>query len=225
MKNKDIYITHDQKFFERLSYKARQKMYARLSKLITLDELDSVLDVGVTCNQQRLESNYFEKFFPYADRITALSDQDAGFLEEMYAGLKFHRGDACAMSFEDNAFDLVFSSAVIEHVGSYENQKNMLGEMYRVSKKYVYLTTPNRYYPIEVHTLLPLLHWFPKPCHRFLLKTLGKKHMAQESVLNLCSKRDIRKMCRELGIKNYRIYNNKCFGFNSNIMLFIEKDK
>ena len=34
--------------------------------------------------------------------------------------------------------------------------------MISLSKDYVVISTPNRFYPIEFHTKLPLLHWLPK---------------------------------------------------------------
>jgi hypothetical protein len=31
----------------------------------------------------------------------------------------------------------------------------------------VFLTTPNRWFPVEVHTRLPVVHWLPEPlAHR-----------------------------------------------------------
>ena len=50
--------------------------------------------------------------------------------------------------------DLVISSAVIEHVGSFDNQRKMIQNMIRLSKKYIVLTTPNKFHPIEFHTKL-----------------------------------------------------------------------
>jgi len=87
-------------------------------------------------------------------------------MEKEYKGLKFKQGNALSTPFADNSFELVFSSAVIEHVGSLENQNQFIKELVRISKKYVFITTPNRYYPIEFHTILPIIHWLPKKIHR-----------------------------------------------------------
>ncbi|MDR1740563.1 MAG: class I SAM-dependent methyltransferase, partial [Synergistaceae bacterium] len=50
--------------------------------------------------------------------------------------------------FKDGEFDLVFSSAVIEHVGSFERQTRFISEAARVSGRYVFITTPNRWFPV-----------------------------------------------------------------------------
>ena len=66
-----------------------------------------------------------------------------------------------ALPFADDAFDLYFSNAVIEHVGGEERQRAFVAEALRVARR-VFLTTPNRWFPIEVHTRLPLVHWLPE---------------------------------------------------------------
>ena len=64
------------------------------------------------------------------------------------------------MPFPDGAFDVVHSNAVIEHVGGATRQRLMVSEALRVARR-AFVTTPNRRFPIEVHTRLPLVHWLP----------------------------------------------------------------
>ena len=89
------------------------------------------------------------------------------------------------MPFEDNQFDICYSSATIEHVGSKKEQLLFLKESLRVSKKYVFITTPNRFFPIDFHTKLPLIHWLPKKLHRKILNFFNLKFYAKEENLNL----------------------------------------
>jgi hypothetical protein len=71
------------------------------------------------------------------------------------------KGDARFMSaFADNQFDLVFSNSVIEHVGNLRDQKQMAEECRRVGRSH-FIQTPNRYFPIEPHFLIPLFHFLP----------------------------------------------------------------
>ena len=104
--------------------------------------------------------NFFEELYPWPERITALGLHDGAGFRERYPAVRYVRGDACALPFVDGEFDVVFSNAVIEHVGDRERQRRLVLEALRVGRR-VFLTTPNRRFPIEVHTRLPLVHWLP----------------------------------------------------------------
>jgi hypothetical protein len=76
-------------------------------------------------------------------------------------GIKSVVGDGTNMKeFADNYFDIVFSNSAIEHVGSYISQQKMANEIKRVGKRY-FVQTPNRYFPIEPHYMIPLFQFFP----------------------------------------------------------------
>ncbi|MEM9481101.1 MAG: methyltransferase domain-containing protein [Verrucomicrobiota bacterium] len=70
-------------------------------------------------------------------------------------------GDATAMPFEDDSFDLAFSNSVIEHVGTLENQKKFAAEARRVAKA-LWIQTPAREFFFEPHYFTPFIHWIPK---------------------------------------------------------------
>ena len=152
----------------------------------------TVLDVGVT-SDCREDSNFFEKLYPHQDKITAVGMEDAAFLQEEYPGLKYVRSDGLSLPFPDKSFDLVVSFAVIEHVGSRTQQQAFVRELCRVGKTCC-ITTPNRWYPVEFHTAVPLIHWFPPSWFRALLKLLGKNFFAKEENLNLLSEKEVLKM-------------------------------
>lgn len=68
--------------------------------------------------------------------------------------------DGLRLPFPDGAFDLVYSNAVIEHVGGEVEQRAFLDEQGRVATWWV-TTTPNRWFPVESHTRVLLRHWMP----------------------------------------------------------------
>ncbi|MBS1120758.1 MAG: hypothetical protein H6Q90_2986 [Deltaproteobacteria bacterium] len=176
----------------RIAMRERKKMYERMMRTIATTPDTTVLDVGVT-SDLRPESNFFEKWYPHKNRITATGLEDASFLEAEYPGLKYVKSDGTTLPFEDRKFDVVVSFAVLEHVGSHDKQRQFVHELCRVGKR-VYLTTPNRWFPIEYHTALPFLHWMSPPRYRKLLRSIGRDFYADENHLNLLGGSDVRAM-------------------------------
>ena len=203
--------------------RVRNKVYEYLKRKIPLDKINTVLDVGVTPEREFSSANFFEQYYPHPERITALSNEDASWMEDEFVGLKFVHGDGCNMPFNDNSFDLVFSSAVIEHVGNGKRQKDFITECLRVSDKYVFFTTPNRWYPIEFHTVLPFLHWLPPKIFRRILKSIKQDFLADENNLNLMSKNDMKLILNDIPHINYEISTIKLLGLPSHLLILICK--
>lgn len=77
-------------------------------------------------------------------------------------GVPTVRADGRALPFADRSFDYVVSNAVIEHLGGRYGAERLLAESARIARFGYFHTTPNRRFPIETHTLLPVLHWLPR---------------------------------------------------------------
>ena len=83
------------------------------------------------------------------------------------------QADGRELPFADGAFDLGFSNAVVEHVaGRRDEQRRFVHELCRVSRR-VFVTTPNRFFPLEVHTLVPFAHWLPRGPRDRVLRARG----------------------------------------------------
>jgi Methyltransferase domain len=82
-------------------------------------------------------------------------------------------GDATDLSdHADGAFDIAFSNSVIEHLFTFENQANMAAEVRRVATAY-WVQTPNFWFPIEPHFLVPVWHWLPESGRIAILQRRG----------------------------------------------------
>jgi SAM-dependent methyltransferase len=126
--------------------------------------------------------NFFEERYPWPERITALGLHDGSAFRERYRHIPYVQGDACALPFADASFDVVFSNAVIEHVGARARQRKLVSEAIRVGRR-VFITTPNRRFPIEVHTRLPLVHWLPEELAHRAYRAAGKGFAADIHLL------------------------------------------
>jgi SAM-dependent methyltransferase len=124
-----------QNFIGRIILNKRKKMFEILQGLVNFQQINSALDVGVTTDREHKFNNCFENIFPDKYKITAFSNQDAKWMEEEYPGLRFVYGDALNLPFEDESFDLVVCSAVIEHIGNFKRQSALIKECLRVVKK------------------------------------------------------------------------------------------
>lgn len=152
-----------------LSLRSRRRKLALFLELMQPDGQTSVLDVGVdeiSLGEPGGEvgcatHNVLEEGYPWPERITALGLHDGRRFRERYPRIEYVQGDACALPFADGSFDVVHSNAVIEHVGARDRQELFVREALRVGRR-VFVTTPNRWFPIEVHTRLPLVHWLPE---------------------------------------------------------------
>jgi len=182
----------------RLATRARRRMYRRVLALARPDREARILDVGVTPDLGIAYSNFFERWYPYPGRLTVCSTEDCSALEHHFPGLRFRLIEGDRLPFKDREFDLAVSFAVLEHVGSTAHQRRFVAELARVAPAFV-AYTPYRYFPVEMHTLLPLVHWLPTRWHRPLLRRLGLAFWAEESNLNLLSASEARALLPPFG--------------------------
>ena len=123
----------------------------------------TVVDVGVTDAPFGAGStdNFFEALYPWPERITAVGLTELDRFRAAFPGIRAVRSDGRELPFADGEFDLGFSNAVVEHVaGGREGQRQFVEELCRVAAR-VFVTTPNRWLPLDPHTLLPFVHWLP----------------------------------------------------------------
>ena len=133
-------------------------------------------------------------------------------------------GDARNIPVGDNGFDIVFSNSVIEHVGTYHDQLQMAKEVCRVGKRY-FVQTPNKYFPLEPHSLFPLFQFLPARLRARLLQTfkLGwfprtpdlRKAMEIVEGIRLLDKREVVSL-----FPNAAIYEERVFGLTKSFVAY-----
>lgn len=207
----------------RVATQVRTRMFAAFMQEFAPLASETILDVGVTSDQSYTSSNYLEALYPYKDRITAAGIDDASFLESLYPGMTFTFANALDLPFPDGSFDLVHSSAVLEHVGSFGNQTKMVEECLRVARRGACITTPNRWFPIEFHTQLPLIHWLPKPLCRAIFRKSGYAFFADEGNLNLMTEAELRRVMTLFPAHRYNFAPTRLWGWTSNLVLMVHK--
>src|SRR5579862_1681928 len=148
---------------------ARVSLWSRERKLRLFLELfdpgpeTSVLDVGVTDAPFGGGStdNFFEARYPWPDRITAVGATGLERFAAAFPDVRVVQADGRELPFADGEFDLCYSNAVVEHVaGGRAGQSRFVRELCRVAGR-VFVATPNRWFPVDPHTLLPFVQWLP----------------------------------------------------------------
>jgi SAM-dependent methyltransferase len=132
--------------------RARARRHAALFEFTGVTPASRILDVG--CGSLGLRG-----LAPRLD-ITGTDVVD----RPGYPG-PFVRADATErLPFDDGAFDLAYSSSVVEHIAP-ERRASFAAEIRRVARGW-YVQTPARSFPIEPHALLPFAHWLPVALRR-----------------------------------------------------------
>lgn len=146
-----------------LAGRLRRKRFALFTDLLSrLVRPVRILDIGGT-------ENFWEVMGFGAQpgvRVTLLNLHKE---EVSLPGLTSMAGDARSISLPDSSFDIVFSNSVIEHLGSYEDQRLMAAEVRRLGPRY-FIQTPNRYFPIEPHFLFPFFQFLPAATRTWLIQ-------------------------------------------------------
>lgn len=192
--------SHDSRYYDnaaklginrRLSHAARLRNYRHFAAVMQPSAQTEILDVG-TCDEITSEANMLQQMHPHRERITCTSIGDGTAILAEYPGVKHTPIHADKpLPFADGQFDIAFSNAVLEHVGSAEAQRTFVREMCRVARR-VYLAMPNRLFPVEHHTCIPLLHWLPKSWFRAVLLRTRFAFYGREENLNHVSAAQLR---------------------------------
>ncbi len=183
----------------------------KLDHFYTLcDRSATVLDVGVTGNERNSQVNLFLNEFRFDScQYTGLAVEPMDKLRDKHPGKRFVEYPGGVFPFEDNAFDWVFSNAVIEHVGGRGQQIEFINEMVRVGRN-VFFTTPNKYFPVEAHTNTLFRHWFDEWFYAWLDDK--QLYWSRENLV-LLGYGDLVKLMEDSSSRKYEVGSNRLLGY------------
>lgn len=136
-------------------------------------------------------------------------------------------GDATNMSNVKNGeFDIIFSNSVIEHVGTFGDQKRMADEIIRIGKSY-FIQTPNRYFPIEPHFLFPFYNLLPMFIKVVLLTNFSLGYMPkaknkQEAINIINSVRLLNEKELRILFPNAKLKKERFLGITKSLIVYGE---
>ena len=171
-------------------------------------ESDRILDLGSE------DGSHIASIIPYRKNVVIADicreDLERGQRAFGFQTLSLRENER--LPIEDQAFDIVYSSSVIEHVTvpksrmydyptwrafclrALRQQKRFADEIRRVGKNY-FVQTPNKHFLIESHSWLPLVNFLPRKLLVSLLKWSNRYWIKQTIPdFNLLSARQMKRL-------------------------------
>ena len=207
------------KFIDNIVFNKRLEMANIINNFLKKYNIFDALDIGTTNDIDYKSSNILIKNIKNIKQYKSLSDQKITSDFFIKSFNKSITDDFSLKEIKIMSSDLVISNATIEHVGSKKKQIKMIKNIIKLTKKFFIITTPNKYYPIDYHTKIPFLFWFPKSFLN-IFKIFVKNNLLDEDNLNLISKKDIFEMLSIFNNKiSYEIFSIKLLGIKSNYII------
>lgn len=180
----DVYATSRQgpltHVATRFATRSRRRRFRLFERVIEPAANEAIVDVG--CGRAGLTAFDPPNPLTGVDRVPRPG----------YAGpgRRFVQADAQALPFAEGEFAIAYSNSLIEHLEP-SDRGRFADEVRRVGERY-FVQTPNRWFPVEPHVLLPLFQFLPRPLRRRLWR-LGVSKGPFEDI-RLLDARELRRL-------------------------------
>jgi SAM-dependent methyltransferase len=141
-----------------LAERARRRRHAVFERMIAPRPGERIVDVGCGPAGTGLAALDPEAAITGVDAVNRPGYESAS--------RRFVEADARALPFADDSFEIAYSNSVIEHLDPVDRPR-FAAEIRRVAGRYL-VQTPNRYFPVEPHVLLPGFQFLPLAARRRL---------------------------------------------------------
>jgi ubiquinone/menaquinone biosynthesis C-methylase UbiE len=184
-----VSIQHLRKMMSPLHEKCRAQKLDYFFRELCPRERDTLLDVGGGTGI----AGELSPLYRFFKSVQVVNLDRPEISPEEFGHVRVSQADGCALPYEDESFDWVFSNAVIEHVGGAERQTQFASEIRRVARKGYFVATPNRHFPVDPHTLLPF-YQFLSPQLQSKVCRFSPGYLRHYEPIDLLSARDMRRL-------------------------------
>ena len=203
-----------------LSSKFRKKRFEFFNEYcLKLTKPLRILDIG--------GSDYYWKGLGFTDdenykiEIMNIEDQNT----ESLKNISFIKKDVRDLGdIKDSEYDLVYSNSMIEHLNEFEEQRKLANEIMRIGKNY-FIQTPNYYFPVEPHFLLPFFQFLSDDMKTKLVSNFNLGWFEKQT--DIVKARELAISVRLLTEKELKeifpgceVYKEKYFLFNKSYIAF-----
>jgi hypothetical protein len=126
----------------------------------------SIADVGGSLHFWRFVRSEMRPKQVTIYNIALDGEFDAANIGQVAGNIQATVYDGKRIPVDDKQIDILLCNSVIEHVPLRE-RPGLAREITRVARNYI-IQTPAKEFPVELHFLMPFLHWLPRPIGRAL---------------------------------------------------------
>lgn len=197
---------------------ARRRIFQDFLARMRPSTLDRILDVGVS-DVLNDGANILEQSYSVRANITACGIGYGLAFQTAFPAVDYRKIEPNdRLPFEDGSFDIATSNAVLEHVGSFERQSFFVQELCRVASR-VFVSVPNRFFPIEHHTAIPFAH-YRNETFQLACRLTNKTEWALEENLILMTRKRLWRLAAQINRSTVVGYTGLRLGpFSSNLYL------